>query len=78
VLTRETPDRILIRRKGDIAVIATAKQMDHHHNADHCKERHAHKDMMKSARAEFLAKWVPGVGNLWDKLASQRRARACR
>ena len=64
----------LTRRKGDIA---TAQQMDHHHNADY-KERRAYKDMMKSARAEFLAKWVPGVGNLWDKLASQRRARACR
>ena len=48
----------LTRRKGDIA---TAQQMDHHHNADY-KERRAYKDMMKSARAEFLAKWVPGVG----------------
>ena len=48
----------LTRRKGNIA---TAQQMDHHHNADY-KERQAYKDMMKSARAEFLAKWVPGVG----------------
>ena len=48
----------LTRRKGDIA---TAQQMDHHHNADY-KERRAYKDMMKSARAEFLAKWVPGAG----------------
>ena len=50
----------LTRRKGDIA---TAQQMDHHHNADY-KERRAYKDMMKSARAEFLAKWVPGRGTL--------------
>jgi phage-related tail fiber protein len=48
----------LIRRKGDIA---TAQKMDHHHNADH-KERQAYKDMMKSARAEFVGKWVPGAG----------------
>ena len=32
----------LTRRKGDIA---TAQQMDHHHNADY-KERRAYKDMM--------------------------------
>ena len=41
----------LTRRKGDVA---TAQQMDYHHNADY-KERQAYTDMMKSAHAEFLA-----------------------
>jgi hypothetical protein len=35
--------------------------MDHHHDA-YYKERQAYKDMMKCARTEFLAKWVPGAG----------------
>ena len=46
----------LIRRKGNIA---TNQQMDHHHSVDF-HELQAYKDMTKSARAEFPAKWVPG------------------
>ena len=48
----------LMRRKGDIA---TAQQMDHHHNADH-KERQAYKDMMKCIKCMPCTSLAPPDG----------------